>query len=600
MNWSTQKIGIARLVGAALCTIAAMLIALDMTSLMEQKELWTQQPLWFWLSVWGAILLLLGGHITTLPQPWKLLGASLLSGVLLAGGFMPMPTFFLSFVAFVPLLWAERQVAAAREKASKWTIFKLAFCTFFTWNLLSTWWIQNSSFPAGIFGNTLNAIFMCIPFVFYHITHKRLGVRAANWGLIGYWLTFELGHLNWDLSWPWLTLGNSFAHLPSIVQWYEYTGVFGGSLWILGANLYLINLLCNSPERKSTTAIIARMAILILLPIGVSLALYYNYDTAAGEAVEVVAVQPNYEPHYHKFNTATTAKIADHQALAKEYLTDKTDYLIFPETSFNYSDSSNISRSSITQSFRTFITDYPKLNLVMGISSYREYDALEEKPPSVSERCHNGRCRYFSFHNAAIQLNNTTENIPYYVKSKLVPGAEIMPFIGGVPFFKNLILDLGGISGTGLSTQTERAVFSSKNGVVAPLICYESIYGGFVTDYTKKGAEIFFVLTNDGWWGDTWGQQQHLHLSRLRAIENRRDVVRAANSGTSCIINARGDVLQATNYNEATALRGTAHLHQQKTFYVQYGNLIGRVSILLSAWFLVTMLANVAQLKRKN
>lgn len=597
-----------RLIIGTISLLIATYIGYDLSNLYAQETLWGQRVLWFWLFVWTSVLSFFGQFISTLAQKNKLLAASTLSGVLLGGGFMPMPTFFLMFVGFVPLLWVEDVVAKERETASKWTIFKFAFNTFLIWNLLSTWWIQNSSFVAGMLGNTLNAVFMCIPFVFYHVTKKRMGQRAANLGFLTYWMTFEIGHLTWDLSWPWLTLGNSFAHLPSLVQWYEFTGVFGGSLWILGLNIWIANGLFNywSTEHPSNAIqdIVIKPMTAFIVPVLLSLAMYYTHDIemTTRQSTEIVSIQPNYEPHYEKFSISQNEQFAHFMQLTKKAITNKTAYVLFPETSFRGIEVDKLENSPITKQLRAFVGTQPNLNLITGLSAYRLYQEGETRPNNVYTYCNDDqtRCQYLDSHNAAIQLNSTTKEIPYYKKSKLVPGAESMPYIGNIPFFKSFILDLGGAPGLSLGIQDKRAVFHSKQGVVAPLICYESIYGDYVTDYVREGAEALFVITNDGWWDNSNGHRQHMYLSSLRAIENRRYVVRSANTGISCFINSRGDIYHPSKYNEAIAIRDEIYLNDEITFYTLYGDLIGRISILVSIWLLVSMLANALRGGREH
>lgn len=586
-----------RLIVGVICGLIAAYLGLDLMNLYGQEKLWGQRVLWFWIFVWGGILSLLGQFITTLPQQNKLLLASCVSGILLAGGFMPTPTFFFMFIGFVPLLWVEHVIAQERAETSKWTVFKMAFNSFLIWNILSTWWIQNSSFIGGMLGNTLNAIFMTVPFIFYHVTKKNMGQRAGNLGFMAYWMTFEIGHMAWDISWPWLTLGNSFAHLPSIVQWYEFTGVFGGSLWILGLNIWLANGMFtyfSNREKKSLKPTIIKGIIAFLLPILISLGMYYSYDITTTRKVEVVSVQPNYEPHYQKFRIPEQEQLQRFLDLSKNGVTNETAYLLFPETSFRGIEANKLEAANVIKRLREFVNGYPKLNLITGLSSYIRYQEKDKRPKNVYTFCNSDRsvCQYIDSHNSAIQLNNKTTTIPYYKKSKLVPGAESMPYIGNISFFKSLILDLGGAPGLSLGTQDKRMAFSSDYGKVAPLICYESIYGDYVTGYIKEGAEALFVITNDGWWDNSIGHRQHVYLSSLRAIENRRYVVRSANTGVSCFINSRGEVYNASNYDEPTTVRDNIYLNDRVTFYTRYGDLIGRISILVSIWLLVSMLAN--------
>src|SRR5690606_25092859 len=119
------------------------------------------------------------------------------------------------------------------------------------------------------------------------------------------------------------------------------------------------------------------------------------------------------------------------------------------------------------------------------------------------------------------------------------------------------------------------SVFYSASGIgAAPVICYESIWGNYVADYIKKGAQFIAVITNDGWWGDTSGKDQHLQYAKLRAIENRRWVVRSANTGISGFINQRGDIVQKSSWWVPTALSQEINLNEDLTFYTKYSDLI--------------------------
>lgn len=559
-----------------------------------QEAVLTVELLFVGLFFWAAIVTLFWNRWTRLENNTQVVGASILSGLLLGAGFMKMLTFPLLFVGFVPLLWAEQQLKNAQEgQTDTWAMFRLAFNAFLIWNLLSTWWIQNSSLAGGLIGNSLNAFFMCLPILLYHTTHCYMGLRAAGLGLLAYWMTFEIGHLTWDLSWPWLTLGNGFAQVPALVQWYEYTGVFGGTLWILWVNFLIANRLFGSEAERSVRKWLTPL-VLVLLPMLVSLGMYFSHHPEDGRPVEVVAIQPNYEPHYQKFTIPQQQQWQQFLDLSRSKLTDSTAYLVFPETSFRGITAAQVAEASVVQQLKGLVSTYSQLQLVTGISARNIFQENEPYPPHAFMICNQDqtRCQYIDAHNAAIQISADSETIPYYKKSKLVPGAESMPFIGGIGFFRRLILDLGGVPGVGLGIQAERETFSSSQGTVAPLICYESVYGDYVTDYVKNGAQALFVITNDGWWGNTLGHEQHWYLSALRAIETRRYVVRSANTGVTCFINSRGDTYQASTYDEAVALRDTIYLREGDTFYRYYGDLLGRVSILVTAFILFSMVAN--------
>jgi apolipoprotein N-acyltransferase len=184
----------------------------------------------------------------------------------------------------------------------------------------------------------------------------------------------------------------------------------------------------------------------------------------------------------------------------------------------------------------------------------------------------------------------------FYHKSKLVLGVEKLPFSDWFPFLEELSIENGGTSGT-LGIADEPEVLRTDAFSFAPLICYESIYGEFNAEQCAKGAEAIVIITNDGWWRDTPGYKQHASFARLRAIENRKYVARSANTGISCFINSRGDVLQKTPWWQPAVLSGTIGLSAETTFYSRNGDLLGRSAMIAAA---ITLLFSVFKTFRKK
>ncbi|MCK5169803.1 MAG: apolipoprotein N-acyltransferase, partial [Bacteroidales bacterium] len=129
-------------------------------------------------------------------------------------------------------------------------------------------------------------------------------------------------------------------------------------------------------------------------------------------------------------------------------------------------------------------------------------------------------------------------------------------------------------------------------------------YGEFVTDYIKNGADFIFVITNDGWWGNTAGYKQHLNYSQLRAIETRRSIARSANTGISAFINQRGEILSRTQWWVRDAIKDTIKANTELTFYVKYGDYIGRLAgflaIFIFLYAFVQSILNKSVLKKKK
>ena len=149
-------------------------------------------------------------------------------------------------------------------------------------------------------------------------------------------------------------------------------------------------------------------------------------------------------------------------------------------------------------------------------------------------------------------LISSNQKPQIYHKSKLVVGVENMPYKNILePLLGNTLLNLGGTVST-RATQDKREIFKLNNGTkVAPIICYESVYGEYVTQYVRNGAQFLAIITNDGWWSESQGYKQHLSYAKIRSIETRRSIARSANTGSSAIINKKGEIIKKADGNEA-------------------------------------------------
>jgi apolipoprotein N-acyltransferase len=163
------------------------------------------------------------------------------------------------------------------------------------------------------------------------------------------------------------------------------------------------------------------------------------------------------------------------------------------------------------------------------------------------------------------------------------------------PVFKKLG---GSVSGWGWQENPE--VFYAHSGIgVAPVICYESIWGSWVGESVKNGAQFIAVITNDGWWGNTSGKDQHMLYAKLRAIETRRWVVRSANTGISGFINQRGDLVKQSTWWTSTALKEDINLNDNLTVYVNHGDIIAKLCAII-ALVLASIIPYHKWLKKKR
>lgn len=499
----------------------------------------------------------------------------------------------LLFIAFTPLLYLEYLIYNNQGQYKNHHLFNYSFIAFFAWNLATTWWIYNASGFGMVMAVLLNSLYMSLVMLLFHITKKKIGEKQGYISLIFYWIAFEYFHLDWDLSWPWLTLGNGFANYTPIIQWYEFTGTLGGSFWILLLNILIFyifkSLILQGKNLKEKSGAIIITGVILFIPMIIS-ALMYNLYTEQENPVNVVVVQPNIDPYNEKFSGSPEKQLDKMLQLGASLTDSNTNYIVNPETALPQGLWENeLQQSEPVNKIKAFIEGFPQLNYVTGLASFKAFSA--DETPSLTARMYSNGGGYYDAYNTAMQLDRSPE-IQLYHKSILVPGVEKMPFPSVFKYLEDFAVDLGGMSGSH-GIDKERKVFIShdKKTKIAPVICYESIYGEYVAEYVKNGANLIFIITNDGWWGNTSGYRQHLSYARLRTIETRRSIARSANTGISCFINQRGDILQPTGWWEPAVIKGAINSNDEITFYTRHGDYIGRTSMFIA--FLLLLLTTV-------
>lgn len=505
----------------------------------------------------------------------------LLSVMLLSAGWLGISGLTL-LVALVPLLFLSAGYSdSARDF---WRMAMWATLTFVLWNAATIWWVWIAT-PAGPITATIFSTFWNLTaFMLYHYVSKRAPKALSYTLLVAAWVATEYLYTSAEvLSFPWLTLGNGFSGDVWAVQWYEWTGVFGGSVWVVVANILIFEALCDSRKTKWAIAVAA-----VVLPVVVSLSLYV-WHKPAEESVEVAVIQPNVDCYNEKF--------ADNRLWQMENMTEllrqvpvQTKIVALPETALPEHLQDNAPEEG--QSVMTLQAEMDSLGmdamLITGATTVRYY-APNEPHTSTARAMRGGY--FYDIYNSAIAINADDENTLHH-KMRLVIGVEAMPFTN----LLNKFVDLGGV--TGQLGRNDKATVFRKGVAVGPAICYEGLYGDCFARFVREGAEFMTVLSNDGWWGNTPGHKRLFDFCRLRAIECRRDIARSANTGVSGFINSRGDVVKRLDWEQRGVLVSDVTLRHDVTLYVRYGDWVGRMSLLLT--FLGVMYYTAYRQRRKN
>lgn len=508
---------------------------------------------------------------------------ALLFAVLMSVPFIVPHTGILALVGIVPLLCMDR-IASEIGLRHVW---RFHYSAFVLWNAFTTFWVCNATVGGGLFAIFANALQMSLIFGLFRLGKKRFSGALPYIFLAAAWIAWERFYFDAEISWPWLVLGNAFARSTWAVQWYEFTGLLGGSLWIWTCNLAVFGLMCvlsdgrwNCFNRKAKAASLSSLAVAFILPLAVSPVIGRQYDDSmdSDNGLNVMMIQPNIDP-YHKFEAMSQQEQNNlllsmvQKGLVDRKADDGALLILAPETFTSDVIAGDFGRSRTWRSITGFLENYPDVNMLFGASSY-EYIKSALPPSKTARRV--GEGLWVESHNSALMTDGSLRTEIFH-KNKLVVAVEKTPYPA---LFCPIDDMLGGVMGRCIGQGDISLLHVESKAGSLPVgcaICYESVYPEYYTGYVRKGARLMTIITNDAWWGDTPGYRQHLHYACLRAIETRRAIARCANTGISAIISPSGKIVASTPWWEACTLEGKIPVRDDITFFVAHGDITGRV-----------------------
>lgn len=503
---------------------------------------------------------------------FRKLAAVLLTAILLSPGWLGMTGWTLP-VALVPLLWVSASYDDTRR--SWWRMFGWAALAFVLWNAMTIWWIGFAT-PVGPVAATLASTTLnMIAFMLFHTVSKKAPKALAYTLLVAAWIATEYWYTVGEFSWPWLILGNGFSHDIRAIQWYEYTGVFGGSLWVLICNILIFEAL-----RRRTVGKIISAAVAVVVPVVISLVIFYSWQQPDLGTARVSIIQPNVDC-YDKFHSDSQAQQRNIFALLEE-VPAGAQFILLPETAVPdaywepaLSDYYNLPvAGAIWQQLAdTLRASHPGALLITGANTLRYYPAGTQSRTARPVRNNTG---YYDIYNTALGIDSAGRTQIHH-KGRLVIGVEKTPLPWLFDLLDFLVIDLGGTVGQ-IGVGLNPVTVENQGIETGPAICYEGLYGDFYGDFVRRGAQFMSIISNDGWWRDTPGYQHLFTISRLRAIEHRRAIARSANTGRSGFISARGDIGESLGWEKRGILTADVPLNTELTVYTRYGDYLGRIA----------------------
>ena len=478
--------------------------------------------------------------------------------------------------SFVPFFIIENHLYENKRRYSPNAFFIYLLPGFVIFSILTLGWIRVVSMTAAICVILSAALLMAFAMWLAHRVRLREGDIQGYMSLIAFWLTLEFLCLKIPVLSPWINLGNGLSKDIQFIQWYEVTGTAGGTLWILLSNLFLFHLLVSLPSknRKRLFVRLSVWLIILFVPPILSLVRYKTINPASGHEEEVVIVQPNFDPYEEKFIVPFEKQLEKIISMAEPFVSENTNWIVTPETTIDDpADENMLIDNKYVKMIREFVAEHPSLSVVTGMVSFSSDSGSTRRGSSSDKR---------NYYNSALKIN-TGPVVEIYHKSKLVPGFEFIPSGGFFGLISRLLPELGGLN-RGYSTQDTRTCFTNadKSQKIAPVICYESVFGEYITNHIREGAGAIFIITNDGWWKNTNGYKHHLSYASLRAIETRRPVIRSANTGISCFIDIRGKIVRKTGWWVPSVIKGTFNYEDRITPYVRFGDYLLYIASVIS------------------
>jgi apolipoprotein N-acyltransferase len=491
----------------------------------------------------------------------------LLSGVMIGLSYPPIPLPYLAFVAFVPYF----SVIQKREGLAE--INRFTYFTAFIFNLITLYWVggwlPNSDPFLMVAGTTLlffNPVVFLIPSTLYYLAKKYINKNIALFLFPLFWITFEFAYSLTDFKFPWLTLGNTLSYFTNYIQIADIVGVYGLSVLILFANIFVYQFKRDLSSGKRNKLALASFILIITIPI-----IYGNYKIVSFSPqdgnVKIGLIQPNIDPNEKWKDGNLNEKIDSYLELCQKAINEDAKIIIWPENALPvYLLSGNWSNE--VKRIHKY-ADTNNISILTGMPDVNYYYNIDEAPEDAKP-VNDGKVMKTSY-NSILLFNPNSREVQKYRKMKLVPFGEKVPLVESLPILGEWIKWNVGIGSwnTGRDTTVFETKIKDKTIKIGGLICIESIYPIFTSIFVNKGAELIAVVTNDSWYGDTSGPYQHKEMSVIRAVENKRSVVRAANGGISCLIDPLGRTIAETSMYTRDYLVVDVPLNNELTFYTK-------------------------------
>jgi apolipoprotein N-acyltransferase len=384
------------------------------------------------------------------------------------------------------------------------------------------------------------------------------------------WVCLEYARGLIITGFPWSYLGYSQYKLLPLIQIADLTGVYGISFLVVAVNSVIADFILLQKRRKRiplypTVPTYLGASLLLIIFVGTLSYGYYRLkEQDEGKTLNVAIIQGNIEQDKKWDKPYQNTVFTTYLTLTRQVSDEKPDLIVWPETAVPFIFGSD---KAFTERLIRFQKDN-KIPLLFGSILVK----------SVEDR------RY-RLSNGAVLLNRNGKVIYSYDKIHLVPFGEYIPL-------KNILFFIGRLV-EGIGTYVPGNTYDSAHttiGTFPVVICYELIFPSLVRNFFLEGGDFLITITNDAWFGNTIGPIQHFYTGVFRAIENRKPVVRAANTGISGYIDSKGRIIAKSNLFRRETMNEKIVKNKTITFYTKYGDIFVYICLLTIAVIIVNQM----------
>jgi len=467
------------------------------------------------------------------------------------------------------LLWA-----LSRQPAVKWSGFFLGLLTGIVYFTGTLYWITGVMVVyggitswVGVLINAALIVYLSVFPALFAVVVRRIVQRGGPWAMMWspfVWIAGEVGRTYVFTGFPWVLLGYSQTTVLPVAQFASIAGVYGLSLLVAAMSAAAVIAMDRTVARRAIPIAVVFVLIIVVAVWG-SRRVAQGALTREGEAVKVGLLQGNVDQAI-KWDPAQATSIFDEYLRAtRQAIFQGANVVIWPESSIPFRFDEDPAGAA---QLRT-LAKQANVPILFGSDQFEWRQAGNTR---VIDR----------MYNAAYLLRADGTTGGTYRKMHLVPFGEYVPFQKLLFFAAPLTEEVGTFS-PGLTPD----LLPINGHPVSVAICYEVVYPALVRQFVTAGSELLTTITNDAWFGPTSAPYQHFEQASMRAIEEGRYLVRAANTGISGVVDPYGRVLARSGIYQPAVVVAEARFLRHRTVYARYGDVVAYLSVALSFALLV-------------